>query len=184
LALCLALAGCIPASVVSPLLPSYRDTSVPIASKADFDPARLSGRWYEVARFPVPFQEGCAGAIAEYGPPEGGALSVRNICLDVEGRVLRTIEGSARPAGPGRLSVRLDGVPFVAAYWVLWADEAYRTAVVATPDGRAAWILNRDANIPPDRFAAAIEVLDFNGFRTALLRAPSLNPQAIYKNES
>ena len=38
----LALAACIPAEIVSPLLPSYRDPSVPIASKADFDPARYA----------------------------------------------------------------------------------------------------------------------------------------------
>ncbi|TFL19004.1 lipocalin family protein [Jannaschia formosa] len=160
----LALAACIPSEVVSPLLSGYRDASVPIASKADFDPARFAGRWYEIARFPVPFQSDCAGAIAEYGPPEDGVLSVRNLCLDAEGRVTDSIEGAARPVGPGRLRVTLDGVPFAAPYWVLWTDEGYRTAVVGTPDGRAGWILNRAPTLPRDRRVAALEVLAFNGF--------------------
>ncbi|PWJ15028.1 lipocalin family protein [Jannaschia seohaensis] len=162
----LALAACIPTEIVAPLLPSYRDPSVPIASKADFDPARFAGRWYEIARFPVRFQEDCAGAIAEYGPPEDGALSVRNLCLDAQGRATQAIEGSARPVGPGRLRVTLEGVPFTAPYWVLWTDYGYRTAVVATPDGSAGWILNREASLPSDRRDAALQVMEFNGFDT------------------
>ncbi|MEM7711838.1 MAG: lipocalin family protein [Pseudomonadota bacterium] len=168
LAFTVALAGCSTA-IVAPLLPAYRDESVPIASKADFDPAHYAGRWYEVARFPVPFQRGCAGAIAEYGPPRDGRLSIRNLCLDAEDRLIRQIEGTATVTGPGRLDVRLDGVPFVAPYWVLWVDEGYRTAVVGQPDGRAGWILNRDPDIPPDRLRAALSVLDFNGYDTSKL---------------
>jgi apolipoprotein D and lipocalin family protein len=67
-------------------------------------------------------------------------------------------------AGPGRLSVRLDGVPVAAPYWVLWVDEGYRTAVVGQPNGRAGWVLNREPEIPQDRWVAAREVLDFNGY--------------------
>jgi apolipoprotein D and lipocalin family protein len=165
----LALMGCVPSTVVSPLLPNYRDDSVAIASKADLDPVRFAGRWHEIARFPLPFQRGCAGSVAEYGPPKDGRLSVRNLCLDAAGRVTRAIEGSATVVGPGRLEVRLDGVPVFAPYWVLWVDEAYRTAVVATPDGSSAWILNRSESISADRYLAALEVLSFNGFDTSRL---------------
>lgn len=159
------LAGCSTA-VVAPLLPGYRDTGVPIASKADFDPARYAGRWYEIARFPVPFQSGCAGAIADYGAPQDGILSIRNTCLDAGGKPSQSITGTARLTGPGRLEVTFSGVPFVAPYWVLWTDQTYRTAVVGQPDGRAGWILNRDPSIPQDRLRAALTVLDFNGYDT------------------
>ncbi|MGB3406558.1 MAG: lipocalin family protein [Jannaschia sp.] len=163
---CLALvAGCSTA-VVAPLLPTYRDQSVTIASKADFDAAEYAGRWYEIARFPVVFQNGCAGAIAEYTAPEDGKIRLRNTCLDDGGRPTTSITGRATVTGPGRLDVALTGVPFIAPYWVLWTDEGYRTAVVGQPDGRAGWILNRDAAIPADRLAAALEVLRFNGYDT------------------
>ncbi|MEL6588012.1 MAG: lipocalin family protein [Pseudomonadota bacterium] len=163
----LLLAGC--TALVAPVLPSYRDQSVTIASKADFDPTRYAGRWYEIARFPVPFQAGCDGAVADYAPPEGDTLRLRNICLDADGRPLRSISGAARVAGPGRLSVTLTGVPFTAPYWVLWTDSTYRTAVVGQPDGRAGWILNRTPTLPRDRLRAALEVLDFNGYDTKRL---------------
>ncbi len=145
--------------------PGYRDQDVTIASSANFDASRYLGRWYEVARYPNPFQSDCAGAIAEYAASEiTGQITVRNICLDADGRPSGEITGTATDEGLGRLSVRLQGVPVPAPYWVLWVDEGYRTAVVGAPNGRVGWILNRDPDIPPDRLAAAREVLDFNGY--------------------
>lgn len=159
LATALVLASC---GVVAP---SYRDEGVTIASSANFDAARYLGRWYEVARYPNPFQSGCAGAIAEYGASDvAGVLTVRNVCLDASGRPTAEITGTATDEGLGRLSVRLQGVPVAAPYWVLWVDEGYRTAVVGAPNGRVGWILNRDPDIPADRLTAARAVLDFNGY--------------------
>lgn len=153
------------ASCGAVLGPSYRDDSINIASSANFDASRYVGRWYEVARYPNPFQSNCPGAIAEYGLTDTpGVLSVRNTCLDAAGQPTDTITGTATDEGLGRLSVRLQGVPVAAPYWVLWVDEGYRTAVVGAPNGRVGWILNRDPEIPEDRLTAAREVLDFNGY--------------------
>ncbi|MEO0653616.1 MAG: lipocalin family protein, partial [Pseudomonadota bacterium] len=88
------------------------------------------------------------------------------------------IAGTAEVAGPGRFAIRFDSVPFVRApYWVLWVDEGYRTAVVGVPSGRAGWILNRDPQIPEDRFNAALQVLEFNGYDTSrLIRTVHADP--------
>ncbi len=154
---------------------SYRDTAAPFASIASFDPARYAGRWYEIASYPVPFQAGCHDTVAVYTPRGDGTLAVLNTCRR-DGRTAR-IEGRATPAGPGRLDVRFDGLPFLGApYWVLWVDEGYRTAVVGVPSGRAGWILNRDPVIPADRLAAARAVLAFNGYDLALL---TMTPQDV-----
>jgi apolipoprotein D and lipocalin family protein len=151
----------------------YRDTSVTIASAAAFDPARYAGRWYEIARFPVPFQDGCTDTVAEYTPQADGTLSVVNTCR--VGGETRRIEGSAQVTGPGRLSVSFDTVPFVSApYWVLWVAEDYGSAVVGVPSGRAGWILNREPVMSPDRLEAARQVLDFNGYDVSRL---SMTPQ-------
>ncbi len=160
----LLLAGC------GPVAPSYRDASAPISSQADFDAARYAGRWYEIARFPVPFEEGCTAVTAEYGLLADGRLSVRNACrAGTPDGPLREIGGTAELVGPGRLGLRLEGVPAVVPYWVLWVDADYRTAVVGVPSGRAGWILNRAPAIPEDRWKAALEVLDFNGYDVAKL---------------
>lgn len=142
--------------------PTYRDTDVPISSMATFSAADYAGTWYEIANFPVPFQAGCRNTTALYTPNEDGTLDVLNTCDTDDGR--EQIAGSARLDGPGRLKVRLDGVPFAADYWVLWVDTGYRTAVVGTPAGRAGWILNRDPVIPADRLQAARDILAFNGY--------------------
>ncbi|WP_375255384.1 lipocalin family protein [Yoonia sp.] len=143
----------------------YRDTDVPIASKAVFTPERYTGVWHEVARFPVPFEAGCEGVTAECGLRNDGLLSVLNICRDADGNETARIAGTAEIVGPARLKVRFVTVPFVAAdYWVLWTDEDYQTAVVGAPNGRAGWILNRSPDIRADRLAAARQVLAFNGY--------------------
>ncbi len=164
IALCLALAGCAAA-------PVYRDTDAQISSAAAFDPARYAGRWYEIARFPVPFQKGCVAATAEYDLRADGTLRVVNTCRDgAPDGPIRRIEGQAELVGPGRLEVSFNGVPFARSpYWVLWTDDTYETAVVGLPSGRAGWVLSRTPTIRPDRWRAALDVLDFNGYDTARL---------------
>ncbi len=167
------LAGCA-------VLPSggYRDTDVPISSVAAFDVQRYAGLWYEIARFPVPFQAGCEGVTARYSINSDGTVGVLNTCREGgPGGPVRQIQGAATVTGPGRLSVGFQGVPFIRGpYWVLWVDEGYRTAVVGVPSGRAGWILNRTPDIPSDRLKAALEVLDFNGYDTSRLRRTAQPP--------
>ena len=153
----------------------FRDSNVNLSSIAVFEPEKYAGLWYEVASFPTFFQSGCTNTTAEYQVLESGGLSVRNRCL--KDGVPTVIDGSAVVSGPGRLTVRLDGVPVSAPYWVLWVDEGYRTAVVGVPSGRAGWILNRTPDIPPDRLAAAREVLKFNGYDLSGLETTRQVPQ-------
>jgi apolipoprotein D and lipocalin family protein len=170
--LAVALPGCTKKPDADPFaqLPSYRDQSVIIASKAIFDPVRYGGKWYQIARFPVPSEVGCAGATAEFAARDDGVLAVRNTCRNPDGSLQSQTDGTAELVGPGRLKLQLGPVPYVAAdYWVLWVDEGYRTAVVGTPNGRAGWILNRDPRIPADRLQAAREILDFNGYDVSRL---------------
>jgi apolipoprotein D and lipocalin family protein len=158
LAFCLALSACV--------APSYRDSATPIAAQRNFQPERYLGRWYEIARYPVIFEEGCTATTADYGPIDADTISVLNTCRKgaPDGPVER-IAGTAEIVAPGELKVRFSGVPFVAAdYWVLWVDADYRTAVVGVPSGRAGWILARTPTISPARRAEAEAVLSRNGY--------------------
>ncbi len=163
----LVLAALLMAGCADVPLEGYRDTSVMIASSAAFDPARYAGRWYEIASYPTPFQRGCSETYATYTPREDGKLDVFNVCR--RDGILTGIRGEAEVTGPGRLGVRLNGVPVTAPYWVLWVAEDYGTAVVGLPSGRAGWILSRERTISSDRLAAAREVLAFNGYDLARL---------------
>jgi apolipoprotein D and lipocalin family protein len=158
LALCAALAACTGEA--------YRDTSVTIAAQRDFQPERYLGRWYEIARFPVIFEEGCTATTADYGAIDAETVSVLNTCRkgNPDGAA-EQIAGTARIVAPGELKVKFASVPFVAAdYWVLWVDEDYQTAVVGVPSGRAGWILARTPTIDPARRAEAEAVLARNGY--------------------
>lgn len=153
----------------------YRDRTQPIEAQADVDVSRYLGTWYEIARFPVPFQRGCVATTARYGQLEQGGISVVNSCRqDGLDGPLRQIEGRADVVGPGKLEVHFTRIPFVKApYWILWIDDAYTTAVVGVPNGRAGWILARTPTLSAPLRARAETVLRQNGYDTsALIEVP------------
>lgn len=132
---------------------TFRDPSALLSSKADHDPARLAGRWHEVARFPDGV---CAGGTVDYAVSSGGALAATESCGG--GTVTRSVE----PDGPGRMRIVRGETRRVE--WVLWMDTGARTVVLVQPDGSGGRILDRARTLPPDRRRAAETVLDFNGF--------------------
>ena len=141
LAVLIGLAGC--------TAPGNRDRAAPIAAIVSFDPARFAGDWHEVAAIGrVPGARWQVGA------------APFTIATTKDGA------GAARLVGPGRI----EAAAFPAPLWVLWVDEGYRSAVIGTPDGRFAMLLDRAATMPADRLAAAREVLDWNGYDLAGLR--------------
>ncbi len=153
----------------------YRDTDVPMMAQADFDAARYLGTWYEIARFPVPFQKGCTATTATYGPLDADTITVLNRCRagSPDGDI-REISGTADLVAPGKLSVKFSGIPLIkGAYWVLWVDDAYQTAVVGVPNGRAGWVLARRPQISAETRARAEAVLRRNGYNPlALIDVP------------
>jgi len=159
----------------------YRDPSSPITPQADFDPSQYLGTWYEIARFPVSFQEGCTATTATYGLIDDNTISVVNRCRDgAPDGPMKEITGTATIEGPGQLRVKFASVPFVRApYWVLWVDEDYDTAVVGVPNGRAGWILARTPDITPETRMRAEDILRTNGYDTlALIEVPHQAPSA------
>ena len=87
---------------------------------------RFLGRWYEIARYPNSFEEGCTGVTAEYGVRDDNSITVTNTCIEgsLDGPV-RTIEGYAEIADADT-NAKLNVVffpPFGAPYWILELDE-------------------------------------------------------------
>jgi apolipoprotein D and lipocalin family protein len=153
----------------------FRDTSVPMRTVAEVDLARYMGRWHEIARFPVFFQEGCTDVTADYALRADGRVDVLNACVRdgerTEARaVARSVDGSN-----ARLKVRfLRVLPFEGDYWIVFLDEGYETAVVGVPSGSAGWILARTPEIAPERLETARAALAANGYDlTRLTMTPS-----------
>ncbi len=131
----------------------FRRDGAPIASAALFEPQRFLGDWVVVAETPGPE----ARCPAEVTWARSGPGYTRARCPGAA--EVRALSGPGRFTGSG-----------AAPIWVLWVDSGYRTAVLGTPDGSFARILNRDPVIPADRYAAARELLDFNGYDLRALR--------------
>jgi apolipoprotein D and lipocalin family protein len=143
--LCVVLAGC-----ASPV-------RNPPATAGSVEVKRYLGRWYEIARLPMPFQKAGEAAMAEYGLNENGTLSVHNVAVRPDGSE-HGIRGYATVLNPPqntKLAVRFNTwfgpfipVPKEGNYWILYRDEEYRTAIVGTPDRKYLWILARSPKIP------------------------------------
>jgi len=145
IALLLAITGCATSTTDALGLPE-------LTTVETLDVERYDGVWYEIANFPMVFQEGCASTTATYGLRDDGSVDVRNACLKEDGPIEAI--GVARPVDVerGKLEVSFFG-PFYGAYWVVDLGEAngpnadYTHAVVSEPGRDSLWILSRTPSL-------------------------------------
>lgn len=128
----------------------YRNPTAPYGGTARFDARRFAGDWRSVS---------CLGPCPE----------TVNYGVSLTGAVIETRGGESRSYlvdGPGILrAVEGDDVRVV-----MWVDEGFRTAVVGDAHGRGAMIMDRSTKPGADRIAAAVEILDFNGWDVSRLQ--------------
>lgn len=142
----------------------FRDPGAPFASTQRFDTARFLGDWVQVAAFAAPGQ-----AIT----PERHLYrraTTGQIVADITGTDGATRREVYDLVAPGRLRPRGADTP-PGDLWVLWVDEGFRTAVLGTPSGSRALILDRSAQPAPDRLRAAREILDWYGYDMTRLQS-------------
>lgn len=148
------------------------DAPPPVVERVDLE--RYAGRWFEIARYDVSFQEGCEGVTAQYRPLPDGMIEVINACrkdaLDGE---LDTISGRARVvegSNGAKLEVSFFGPFFFGDYWVIDLAEDYSWAVVSEPRGRFLWILSRTPQMDEAVLADRLTWLAGQGYDTEALR--------------
>ncbi len=162
LGLALALAACASS-------PSYRDAAVPMTTAGPVDLARYQGAWFEIARYPNSFEEGCEGVTAEYTLLDDGTVRVLNTCREgAPDGPASSAEGIATStnADNDRLKVNfVPWLPFAAGdYWILDLTPDYSVAVIGEPSGKFGWILARAPKPDPAALAEAQAVLTRNGY--------------------
>jgi apolipoprotein D and lipocalin family protein len=148
----------------------------PLQPVASVDLNRYAGRWYEIARYPNSFEDGCAGVTANYAPRADGRVTVVNTCLDggLDGPE-RVAQGVAHPiegSNGARLAVNFAPIPLPAGqgnYWVLYLDDAYQLAVVGEPSGRFLWFLSRTPRVTPQQRARMEEAARAQDYDLSLL---------------
>lgn len=133
------------------------------------DLKRFSGLWYEIARFPNPYQEGCINSRASYIVKDDGTVEVSNLC-DVHGEE-KSLTGSAvveDPATNAKLKVTFLW-PLTGDYWIVVLDKDYKYAVISEPGREKLWILARGKTLPERVYKEIIKKLTANGFDTSRL---------------
>lgn len=148
--------------------------SLPVAKFVDLN--RYQGTWYEIARLPNWFQEGCKKTTANYQLNKNGTVKVVNTCIR-NGEINKS-EGIAYPNDskiipgtsvltPGKLKVSFFGstirniiknleslgVPsdyLYGDYNILYVSPDYQYALVGTEDRENFWILKRNRTIDKD----------------------------------
>jgi apolipoprotein D and lipocalin family protein len=134
---CMMIAGC---------AYSEKKMTGPLETVPFVDLNRYTGVWYEIARYPNSFQEGCVGSRATYSLRDDGKISVLNECYDrsFDGR-LRSAQGKAwiiDKASNAKLKVSFFW-PFSGAYWIIDLGSDYEYAVIGHPKRTYLWILSR-----------------------------------------
>lgn len=167
-------------SLALSLWASAASAQAPVVSVPSVDLARYSGKWFEIASFPMFFQRNCVGdTTAQYTPAADGALSVHNRCRtdsgfdDATGKAT-VVEGF----GNSRLKVSFFW-PFKADYWVLGLDPEYRWAVVGNPNRKYLWVLSRTPKLPSPLMEAALASATAQGFDLTQLRTTAQTPSAL-----
>jgi len=107
---------------------------------------RYTGTWYEIARYPHKFQEGCFGSRATYTLRDDGKLSVLNECYEESDiSKLRSAKGKAWIVDTNtnaKLKVSFFW-PFSGHYWIIGLGKEYEYAVIGHPRRNYLWILSR-----------------------------------------
>lgn len=137
----------------------------PLETYPFVDLERYQGRWFEIARYPMPFERACAKNVTANYTVRGNGVRVVNACTDGDGQV-RVTEGSARVADRetnAKLVVRFG--PFARGqYWILDVGDDYSYAVVGEPKRRFLWILSRTPALDEHTFGAICERLALFGY--------------------
>jgi len=123
---------------------------------------RYAGTWYEIARFPNRFQEGCVGTSATYTLREDGKIGVLNQCRKgtLEGEI-SSVKGKAWVVDKktnAKLKVSFFW-PFSGDYWIIDLGENYEYAVVGHPERKYLWILSRTPEMEETLYNRILEKL-------------------------
>jgi apolipoprotein D and lipocalin family protein len=130
------------------------------------------GKWYEIARLPNSFQEGCVGSSAEYSLRDDGEIDVVNSCQDSIDGKLRQAKGRAwivDSKSNARLKVSFFW-PFRGDYWIIELGSEYEYAVIGTPGRKYFWILSRNKTISDELYAGILKRAAENGFDVRKVR--------------
>jgi apolipoprotein D and lipocalin family protein len=131
-------------------------------AKVELD--KYLGKWYEIARLPAGFQNGCNQTTATYSLQDNGNISVLNECI--KNGKYKKAKGTAKVVDKktgAKLKVTFFW-PFYGDYWIIKLGADYNYAVVGTPNRKYLWILSRTPKIEQKLYFELTEFAQSKGF--------------------
>lgn len=144
------------------------------------------GKWYEIGRLPMYFQEKCTSDVtATYSLKENGKINVLNACTTKDGHA--SVNGEAYATDDSNAKLRVSFLPSVlkslpigkANYWVLASDkneQGYRSALVGTPNHKYLWILSRTPTLDEATYERYLDIAKQNGYDLQEFKRTKHNP--------
>jgi apolipoprotein D and lipocalin family protein len=141
----------------------------PLDTADHVDLNRYQGKWYEIARLPLSWENKCASNVtANYTPRPDGRLDVLNSCVKADGKVTQS-KGSAKNVSKDGSNAKLKVTffwPFSGDYWILDLDRDYQWALVGNPSRKNLWILSRTPTLDHEVIDSLLSRAKASGFDT------------------
>lgn len=152
----------------------------PVTPVQKIDINQYTGKWYEIARFPMFFQRNCASNVtATYSidQADSSKIIVDNQCRKSDGTVIQSI-GQANSIDSSNSKLQVTFLPkFLrwlpigqAPYWILKIDAGYQTALVGNPEHKYLWILSRTPHISEATYQSYVDEARRQGFDISKLQ--------------
>jgi apolipoprotein D and lipocalin family protein len=134
----------------------------------NFKPERYVGKWYEIKRYPMFFEDENKCVTAEYTLNPDGTIGVLNSAILESVDLPISIKGKAipNPQNPANLTVEFEKIPAKGKYWVLDTDYVTYSLVYScsqSPDEpirvEFSWILSRKPQLSRRRVKSLIKKL-------------------------
>lgn len=143
----------------------------PLLSVKKLNAARYSGKWYEIARTPNPFERDLTGITAEYTLLDDGSIKVVNSGFLPDGRK-KSITGQVRFSGKngaqsGDLAVTFFW-PFYGEYKIVKLAEDYSYSIVVSGK-KYLWILSRTPELKKEDMKKVLAFLEKHSYKKETL---------------
>jgi len=122
---------------------AFATRNKPLKTVGHVELEKYLGKWYEIAKFPQSFENGCTDVIAEYSLRDDGKINIVNSCTkDGEPKTAEGVASIDDKESNAKLDVQFQW-PFSGKYWIIALAPDYSYAVVGHPNRKYLWILNR-----------------------------------------
>lgn len=144
-------------------------------SVARLEPARMMGRWYEVARLPNKIQHGCQAGASDWTRTADGFTVVQSCHKGAPDGPLSQWNAKARVADPvsnAKFRMSFFGGLISQEYWVLDQRIDQGWLILATRDGKYLWLMSQRPTLPTLIRAQAVARIKQLGFDIGRLEFP------------